>query len=144
MQALNTDSVIKDTPSTEEEVRQDKMLLSFVIPVIDLSERNSLADNSLSSSVKQKLPDSDLPLDDILQNEYIVEFWLSPVNYEGYKMSKNKIILFGIELPDAVKLYRVNDVLYMNHLKSYYRLEITSEFKPYVRVKETDLPTALK
>ena len=59
-------------------------------------------------------------------------------------MSKNKLVLFGIEEPDAVKLYRVNDGIYMSYLKEYYKLNDTFDFVSYQKLKETEIPLAIR
>ena len=89
-------------------------------------------------------PAADLPEEEKVSSDYQVEFWVSPINYRGYKMSKNKLILFGIDEPEAVKLYRVKDALYMSYLKDYYRLNASFDFMSYQKLKEADIPLAIK
>ena len=67
-----------------------------------------------------------------------VEFWVSPINYRGYKFFRNKIILFGIEEPDAVRLFRRKDNIYMQIVNNYYLLEPTEEFASYQSVLEKE------
>jgi hypothetical protein len=59
-------------------------------------------------------------------------------------MSKNKLILYGIEEPDAVKLYRMNDVLFMKYGNEFFRLVNTFDFLSYQRLKENDVPLAIR
>ncbi|MCX6275560.1 MAG: hypothetical protein NTV09_10190, partial [Bacteroidetes bacterium] len=102
---------------TNEEiiVKQDQLLVGTTIVVEDKSEAGSdVKDDQLTNGVLSKLnPAADLPEEEKVSSDYQVEFWVSPINYRGYKMSKNKLILFGIDEPEAVKLYRVKDALYM-------------------------------
>ncbi len=75
---------------------------------------------------------------------YYLEFWESPLNSMGYKMGKNKIMLYGIYLFDLASISYQNNQLYLHYLNQSYPLEITSIFKPLlpqseelVTVKET-------
>ena len=132
---------------TEEDiiVKQDQLLITATLPVTDKSEHPQPDPDSLSQSVAEKLnPSADLPEAEAQAGSFSVEFWVSPVNYKGYKMSKNKLVLFGIEEPDAVKLYRVNNDLYMHYLKDYYRLNNSFEFMAYQKLKDSEIPFSVK
>jgi len=61
---------------------------------------------------------------------YYIEFWESPLNSMGYKMGKNKIMLYGIYLFDLAGLSYQNNQLYLHYLNHSYPLEITTVFKP--------------
>jgi len=141
----------KDTANTLEGedivVKQDKMLITVNLSVKDKSgDGKSEPDRSLTADAVQKLnPSADLPSGDENKiTSYEVEFWVSPINYRGYKMSKNKLLLFGIEEPDGVKLYRLNDAIYMSYFKDIYRLNNTLDFMPYQKLKEPEIPSALR
>jgi hypothetical protein len=126
-------------------VKQDQLLISTSINVEDKSDVEKETDKSLASgAVEQLNPAADLPEKEKAPLAFITEFWVSPINYRGYKMSKNKLVLFGIEEPDAVKLYRVNDGIYMSYLKEYYKLNDTFDFVSYQKLKETEIPLAIR
>ncbi|MFP4288879.1 MAG: hypothetical protein ACLFQS_06455 [Bacteroidales bacterium] len=61
---------------------------------------------------------------------YYLEFWESPLNSMGYKMGKNKIMLYGIYLFDLAGLSYQNNQLYLHYLNHSYPLEITAVFQP--------------
>lgn len=139
------DSVKIAVSDEEIIVKQDQLLITATLPVTDKSEHKQADSDSLSQSVAEKLnPAADLPEADEQSGSFSVEFWVSPVNYRGYKMSKNKLVLFGIEEPDAVKLYRVNNDLYMYYLKDYYRLNNSFEFMAYQKLKDSEIPFSVK
>ena len=126
-------------------VKQDQLLISTTINIEDKSEGGKELDESLSKeAVEQLNPAADLPVKEKLPVSFITEFWVSPINYRGYKMSKNKLVLFGIEEPDAVKLYRVNDGIYMSYLREYYKLTDTFDFVSYQKLKEAEIPLAIR
>ncbi len=63
------------------------------------------------------------------KGEYInVEFWESPINYRGYKLSKSHLMLFGISEPNAVTLVKKDNILVLNYLNRTYTLEQSSNF----------------
>ena len=97
------------------------------------------------------------PKDSLLQKEsgvrddsknqltaYQVEFWQSPINYKGYKMLKNKIVLFGITQADNLKLYRIEDALYMKQQQNVYRLAFTGDFRQFENVKDQSVLAKIK
>jgi hypothetical protein len=89
--------------------------------------------------------DNDRRLDSLLGNtstppskqQLFVEFWESPLNTVGYKMGKNKIMLYGIRSADFADIIRIRGKIYLRYLNEYYPLELTSSFKPLVPVNES-------
>jgi hypothetical protein len=140
------DSLQPSAINEEIIVKQDQLMIGTTIVVEDKSAGGTEGkDNQLTNGALSKLnPSSDLPEEEKVTSDYQVEFWVSPINYRGYKMSKNKLILFGIDEPEAVKLYRVNDALYMSYLKDYYRLNASFDFMSYQKLKEAEIPLAIK
>lgn len=130
---------------SEEEVivKKDQLLMTVPMKPIPLDEADS-EQSSLAQSAADKLnPAAGLPDETAIQ-EYQVEFWISPVNYRGYKLANDKLILFGIEEPDAVRLYTFSNNLLMKYGKDYYKLQPVSDFVSFLIMKENSLPAALK
>ena len=67
---------------------------------------------------------------------------MSPVNYRGYKLINEKIILFGIEEPDAVQLFSKEEKLWMKYGQTFYCLEHSDNFESFVPTSE--IPSAIK
>jgi hypothetical protein len=61
-----------------------------------------------------------------------VEFWKSPINFTGYKLQGNKLIVFGIFDYKSLELMMVKGELYMKYLDRYYQLDRRSEFLPLI------------
>ena len=72
-----------------------------------------------------------------------VEFWKSPVNYKGYKLSRNKIILFGVEDADRIKLYNIDENMYLEFGADYFLLESNQDFKPLIKVRDSNILSQL-
>jgi hypothetical protein len=140
------EAIVPETDSTmiaaeDVIVKKDQLLVSVPIkPPLD----NTKEDQSMAQAAADKLnPAAGLPEED-LSGEYQVEFWISPVNYRGYKLMNDKLVLFGIEEPDAVRLYSINNNLLMKYGKEYFRLLPVTDFVSFNIVKENSLPAALR
>lgn len=93
--SLSSDSLIAfvDTIDTGTElIRQDRMIASRIIQV----ENSESSEPSQRDSLLSDLVDRGNPVSDHI-TEYTLEFWQSPLNYKGYKIIRNRIILFGLD-----------------------------------------------
>ena len=73
-----------------------------------------------------------------------VEFWSSPLNYKGYKLSKYKMVLYGISSAEGLKVYKLDDAVYLKYQSAVYRLDYASDFRPYERVTDENITGKLK
>lgn len=78
------------------------------------------------------------------QRTLYVEFWESPLNYTAYKMSRNRVILYGFDQIDLISVHYYDDGLYMKYYLNYFDLKYTAEFKPLIPVSNPDLLTKLE
>ena len=144
------DSISSEITEAEENVivKQDQLLVTHTLKVtgIQMDITNNEADNILTQSTVNKLNPTGGLVENSKSNDddYEVEFWVSPVNYKGYKLASKKLVLFGIEEPDAVKLYFVENKLMMKYGQDYFKLIPSEEFISFSMIKNTDLPAALK
>lgn len=65
----------------------------------------------------------------------MVEFWESPVNYKGYRLGKDKMILFGI-IPDGVNLVKYSSDLYLTTLNNVYLVKPCTDFCQLKPIKD--------
>ena len=77
------------------------------------------------------------------KNTIKIEFWVSPVNYRGYKMADNKLIIYGITDFSETSLISFNNSFYLKDHNIYFPLEITSIFKPLVKLTNQNLITQI-
>ncbi len=70
---------------------------------------------------------------------YEVEYWKSPINFKGYKLGKNKLLLYGLSNQELKGLYEDGEALYVKTTDNVYQLHVTNEFKPFVRVTDEAL-----
>ncbi|MBA3706021.1 MAG: hypothetical protein H0W84_09020 [Bacteroidetes bacterium] len=143
---LNThsakDSLLISGISTDDiVVRKDEFLFTKTIEIFNLSP---VANQGISKdSLLEKVSgiNDDKPISKQLLN---TEFWQSPLNYKGYKMSKNKIVLYGITSADGIKIYKLEDVIYLKNAASIFKLDYSSDFKPFEKIADEAIINKLK
>lgn len=67
---------------------------------------------------------------------YRVEFWKSPLNYKGYKMSTGKIILYGINPGTPIDLTLQGGDYYLLLNQGAYKVYFTDDYKPFERITD--------
>lgn len=112
-------------------VRKDEMTAAQTIEVINLSLTANAGKNSRDSLLQQV---SGIRED--VKTSMRVEFWRSPLNYRGYKMTRGKIVLYGISSADPVSVFKLDDDIYLKHLGLVYRLVFTNDFKQFEKVSD--------
>jgi hypothetical protein len=122
-----SDSVNADDYSVQSdiEVMQDELLFSKqIIPDGDVSvflcdagvEYDSLLVDNTAVNRREGLT---------------VEFWISPVNFRGYKLNSRKLVLFGVVQFDSLSLkYQQEKVLLMKYKNQEFQLHCSDEFMP--------------
>jgi hypothetical protein len=122
-------------------VRKDELLSNKTMEVINLNPVVSLT--NYADSLLQKV--SGIRDDRNSSKQFFnIELWQSPLNYRGYKMSKYKIVLYGIASVDAIKVYKIDDGIYLKNASSVYKLEQSSDFKPYQSISDASIINKLK
>lgn len=139
------DSLLKDTLSPIETqntnevfvVRKDELLDSKNFQVVNLqNEEKNTSDSLLEkvSGIKNNKTSSSLK----------VEFWQSPINYKGYKMTKNKVVLFGIYPNENIKLFYLDDAVFLKNNQNCYRLYFTDDFKQFEKITDQSIISKTK
>jgi len=161
LQAMEDSLRKADTVPVAVEVIDSTVADSSVFPVVQVDTSDSVQEKEedivilkerLVSSVKVQLLnlDPEAPAntkrDSLLEEvsglredkpkmSYIVEFWESPINYEGYKMGNNKVILFGLQSgQEKPELKQLQKKIYLKHQGIYYRIDDTFAFKALSQV----------
>jgi hypothetical protein len=110
-------------------IARDRLLHTKTITLTNVKDNRSSANQKLDSLLGNFTAPSDVQV-------FFIEFWESPLNSVGYKMGKNKILLYGIQSFENISLASYNGKIYLNYLSEYYPLEITTSFQPLVPVNE--------
>lgn len=145
---LDTENSSDTTREEDIVVRKDVLLSVKTIKATARSMVDNVQDaddKSLAKELTDKLnPEAKLPEPEIKTKTYQVEFWQSPINFKGYKMSKNKIVLFGIDEPGLLKIYTLDNSVYIGHYQNIYKLESTDDFMSLNKIKDSTILTLLK
>jgi hypothetical protein len=71
-----------------------------------------------------------------LNQKILVELWKSPINYKGYQASKNKIIFYGLNNLNDIKLYSLKNDLILKNNEMVYYIYMNNDFESYERVHD--------
>lgn len=140
------DSLLRDTAFDREQtdpdefvVRKDELLSSRNIEVANLqpAEAANPADSLLEkiSGIKDKK--------NVIAS-FKTEFWQSPINYKGYKMTKNKIVLFGVNPEENIKLFHAEEAIILKQGQNYFKLNFTDEFRQFEKISDPSVTSKLK
>lgn len=127
------DSLIKqEESSTDDElnVATDELLTVKNVKLINL-DNESPADTTaaaLAGVNPQKFADL-----------YFIEFWKTPLNSKGYRMTKNKVMLYGFNDYSNLSIFKVDGGYYIKNSEQVYKVVPGSDFKPLERVLDNDL-----
>ncbi|MES2838299.1 MAG: hypothetical protein V4667_12290 [Bacteroidota bacterium] len=110
--------------STEEtiEVKKDELIKILTLDIekktIDNTTKTDSILNNLAGVKNKKIV-----------TKMLVEFWQSPINYKGYQMTKNKLVVFGLNPDEAKKMLMQNDKTYLIYSDWAYKLDFNTDFK---------------
>ena len=111
-------------------VAQEELLSVKNIKVINLdagSKRDTLTGQLAG------VTNSDYP------NLFFVEFWKTPLNSKGYRMTRNRVILYGLSDFSSITIYKVDDSYYLKNDDVVYKISSGTEFKPMELVNDSQL-----
>ena len=112
------------------QIAQEELLSVKNIKVINLDEkqkRDTLV-GQLAGIAKSDYP-----------NLFFVEFWKTPLNSKGYRMTRNRVILYGISDFSNITIYKVDENYYLKNDDIVYKISSGTEFKPMELVQDSDL-----
>jgi len=113
------DSVIDENLSIVSDVR----LKLINLPVIHLLNTLDDSDSLLKSAID---------INDVDKKYINVEFWESPISFSGYKLSKSKLIIYGLSPQLDYQIYKRNESYYLIFHSITYELFETEEFRQFV------------
>lgn len=68
-----------------------------------------------------------------------IEFWKSPVNYQGYRLLSNKILLFGMPQESRIMVYKFKNILYLRNGKVVYEIIENDDFESFDKVTDDSI-----
>lgn len=111
-------------------IAQEELLSVKNIKVIDLDETTKR--DTLTGQLAG-VASADYP------NLFFVEFWKTPLNSKGYRMTRNRVILYGLSDFSSITIYKVDDNFYLKNDDVVYKISSGTEFKPMELVQDSGL-----
>lgn len=133
------DSSVADTiPEEQIVIRKDELLETRTVEVIELTPDQNIrtkADSLLekASGIKSDKRTAGSTI------MYVVEFWRSPVNYRGYKMGKNKLVLYGLDNINPIQLYKYNGGIFLKHEQSVFKIDVYNDYRAFERIADPSI-----
>ena len=123
-------------------IRKDALLNVKTIELVNLdvaSNRNRSKDSLLEriSRVDEHEEEESIQF-------FNVEFWQSPLHYKGYKLGKYKLILYGLPGTDNIRIYKLNNTIYIKNAAGLYKLNYGGDFKPYELILDEEIIKKMK
>ncbi|MES2780581.1 MAG: hypothetical protein V4651_11845 [Bacteroidota bacterium] len=115
----NTDHFLNDTFITIHEKPYIDQLLAWKQYRADSAAGDSVAVIAQPTKPKGK------------NNQLFVEFWQSPVGYKGYLFTGKKLILYGVETPSYIYIYKENNEIHALLPKVTINLVAQPNFQPF-------------
>ncbi len=111
-------------------VAKEEFLSVKNIKVIDLDKNNKR--DTLTGQLAG-VTTTDYP------NLFFVEFWKTPLNSKGYRMTRNRVILYGLSDFSSITIFKVDDTFYLKNEDVVYKISSGTEFKPMELVNDSEL-----
>ena len=113
----------RDTLESEEDmnIRKDELLATKTYPIIYLNQpvqNDTLVKEMLG--IRENQP-----------KEMNVQFWQSPLNYKGYKLSRNTLIVYGLSDQLTYDIYYRDGKFYLSNEGEFYRISETTAFASF-------------
>jgi len=104
---------------------RDKLIHSRIINVSLLQTSKSESERILDSVLGNTA-------NNLKEQVFYVEFWESPLNSVGYKMSKTRIVFYGIKIHELAEINHHRGKFYLRYMNELYPLKFTNTFKPLI------------
>lgn len=107
-------------------IRRDEKINSRIIEIVflDVEEEKDTLIRELLGINETKITEMD------------VEFWESPIGFSGYKLSKSKLVMYGVSPQFECEILRKNETYYLTYQDLYFELKETQEFLPYKEIEK--------
>ncbi len=134
----------------QDVVKREELLMAFNTRVVDKStdsqKKNAAPADSVSREAIGKLnPEAKLPEATVPGDNYKIEVWKSPINFRGYRMVKNRITVYGIEQPSAIRVLKLGEQYFMEYEPgAYTKLYPGDQFNAFVKVRDSEIINQLK
>lgn len=106
----------------KEELISVKNLNVKTIGTPEVNQKDSLL--AAMAGIKAENPD----------DFFMIEFRKTPLNSKGYKMTRQRILIYGYEEKKDLAVIRKEDEYFLRNNNTYYKIAYSAEFKPMEKV----------
>ncbi len=119
----------------EIQVKKDELIETRLVEILD---KDTVTTDATTSETVEKLNSfANLPEPEARNLNLMVELWSSPLNFKGYRLLKNRLIVYGLDHIDSLKIIRYNHALYLQLQKNkVYLLESAQDFQPLTKTHD--------
>lgn len=127
---IEESSTIASNSESEIQVSKDELIniLSFPLKDLDRVEIKKSSDSLLQQFEGQAVNQD--------KRNYQIEFWKSPINYKGYKMIRNRIVVFGLDPAEQTTVIKYENQIFLKSGSIFYALKMTDEFEALKKTEE--------
>lgn len=137
MELLFADTLVDDVDDII--ILEDRLVGARMVDIRYVDESKEGMTEQADSALEAHL---DIRHDD-RPDAYEIEFWNSPINYSGYRLGKNKLILFGIGVADTIALYGLEETVYLSTPKGLYELNRCDQFEKLRIIVDEDFVSSI-
>lgn len=129
----------------DAEVKKDKKLSSKSFSVVqlrpDFTEKDQAASDEVLNIDTAGNDKQELKYKEVSTRTLSVEYWESPVGFNGYKYNYSSLALYGVDKDEAISFKELDNRLYLKRGSKFYHLEKNGSYNKFVAVIN---PTLLK
>jgi hypothetical protein len=143
---INTTSVdtfVAESDTLKEEelvIKKDELflksittvnVLDYVLPNKQKQKSDSLLAIVSGTKDESKLNGPAYKLD--------IEYWTSPLKYRGYKLNRNKLIIYGLDTKESLQVVSLKNEIYMQYRNDWYALILSNNFNNFEKTTQGPL-----
>ncbi len=125
-----TDSSYNESETYRVLKEELQSVKNLYVKVISPKEKNT-KDSIIASLAGVTMPDD--------KEFFMIEFWKTPLNSKGYKMTRSRLLIYGFNEAADLQLVKDADRYYLKNNNVIYALSYSAEFKPLERAAETEI-----
>ncbi len=110
-------------------IRTEKKIAERILPIQFLSKE------TLKDTIIKDL----LGIKETKRVDVMIEFWESPLGFSGYKLSRNKLIAYGLSPQFDYELYKKAEIYYLSYQEILYKLIETQDFLSFEQVDKKEV-----
>ncbi len=114
-------------------ISKERLIFTGVIRVLRPDFRDDR--DSVLAEIEKKLVISP----ERVPRTVLVEKWISPVNYRGYKFNRKKLMIYGVEKDRVVTVFYYLESFYLAMDTRVYEIIETAAHAPFTQVSDADL-----